>query len=127
MSHLMTAQLRVTSIKDLTKAVAVFGGVLEEARTFNSYIEEHCDYRIKIPGCTYQIGVRQQKDGTYTLHYDTYSDGRKLVEKFGQDLGKLKQEYGVQRVMSAAKLQRGWRFVRKKLPNGKIQLRMQHA
>ncbi len=127
MSHLTTAQLKVTNISDLTKAVRVFGGVLEEANTFRSYNTEHCNYRIKLPGVSYQIGVRQQKDGTYTLHSDTYSDGRMLVEKFGMDLGKLKQEYGVQRVMSAAKLQRGWRFVRKKLPNGKIQLRMQHA
>lgn len=128
MSHLTTAQLKVTSISDLTKAVKVFGGVLEEANQFNSYNVEHCNYRIKIPGCSYQIGVRQdQKTGHYTLHYDTYSDGHRLVDKFGQNLGKLTQEYGVQRVMSAAKLQRGWRMIRKKLANGKVQLRMQHA
>lgn len=127
MSHLTTAAVKVTNINDLKKAAATFGATLEEAKSFNSYNTEHCNYRIKLPGCSYQIGVRENQKGVYTLHYDTYSSGARLVEKFGNNLGKLTQEYGVQRVISAAKLQRGWRMVRKKLPNGKIQLRMQHA
>lgn len=127
MSHLISAKLKVTSIHDLKKSVEVFGATLEEAKTFNSYIVENCDYRIKLPGCSYQIGVRQQKEGHYTLHYDTYSDGRKLIQKFGENLGKLTQEYAAQVCMTQAKKTFGWTVVRKTLPNGKLQLRMVHA
>jgi len=68
-----------------------------------------CSHVIKIPGVNYEIGVVRLPDGKYTLAYDFYGyeggeghDGHKLLEKFGDKLGKLVQMYGVHKLTREA-------------------------
>jgi|GEM_PF-2259780 len=135
MSHLLTAPLRIKSIPDLRRAAQALGGELEESAVFTSYEGEYnkCNYRIKLPGVRYQIGIQLQKHGTYAMAHDPFGyqnsihDGHKLVEKFGEGLRKLSEEYTAQVVTTQARKKIGWTVVRKRLKNGRLQLRMVHA
>ncbi len=134
MSHLVSASLKILDIAALRAAVLEFGGQLTEKKTFTSYEGESnkCDFCIALPGVRYNVGVIKDKAGHYVLSHDPFGysnsshDGHKLVNTFGTGLSKLQKSYVAQTVMKQAKLQRGWTVVRKELPNGKLQLRMQH-
>jgi hypothetical protein len=78
-----------------------------------------CDHVIKLPGCEYEIGVVKLPNGKYTLAYDFYGEGRKLLERFGPNLGKLVQMYGVNRATMAAK-KHGHKVTRVMGKNGSI-------
>lgn len=137
MSHLINAPLKIKSIPDLRRAAAALGGELEEFHEFNSYTGAHnkCQYRIKVPGVNYQVGVIKE-GSTYVLQHDPFGgdsplyqhhDGHKLVRQFGPGLKKLCEEYTAQVVTTQARKKIGWSVVRKRLPNGRLQLRMVHA
>jgi len=133
MSHLINAPLRIKSIPDLRRAAQALGGELEESEVFTSYTGEYnkCNYRIKVPNTRYQIGIVQQGDSFVMQHdpFDSgpYHDGGKLVAKFGRGLSKLSEEYTAQVVTTQARKKIGWTVVRKRLSNGRLQLRMVHA
>lgn len=130
MSHLVNAPLKIKSISDLEKAVKVFGCTLEKATRFTSYQGEHnqCEYRIAVPGARWHIGVVKQKEGQYALSWDSFGgQGRMHADKFGANLGELSKEYTAQVCMTQARKKIGWTVMRKRLPNGKLQLRMVHA
>ena len=63
-------------------------------------------------------------DGSQNYHPH---DGQKLVKQFGEGLKKLSEEYTAQVVLTQARKKIGWSVVRKRLPNGRLQLRMVHA
>lgn len=130
MSHLWQAPLRILSITDLEKAVKTFGCTLEKAEVFTSFqgTNNKCDYRINVPGSAWHVGVVKQKEGHYALSFDSYGrQGQMHTEKFGNNLSLLSQEYTAQVCLTQAKKKFGWSVVRKRLPNGKLQLRMVHA
>lgn len=132
MSHLMNAPLKILSIPDLEKAVKIFGGILEKSGVFTSYQgrSNPCEYRIKVPNSAWDIGVVKQKDNTYALSWDPYGEGgpHNHQKTFGKNLGGLSQEYTAQVCITQAKKKGlGWSVIRKKLKNGKLQLRMVHA
>lgn len=62
-----------------------------------------CSHVIRLPGCDYEIGVVKLPNGKWTLAYDFWGPGRKLLEKFGDKLGKLIQCYGVHKVTREAR------------------------
>jgi len=137
MSHLVSAPLRIRSIPDLKRAAQALGGELEESAVFTSYQGERnkCNYRIKLPGVNYQVGIVRDGD-VYLMQHDPFggdgpqwgdNDGHKLVAKFGKGLSKLSEEYTAQVVTTQARKKIGWTVVRKRLKNGRLQLRMVHA
>lgn len=56
-----------------------------------------CAHAIKVPGSTYEIGVKQMPNGKYKLVYDFYGTGRKIVNTLGKGCEKLVQHYGLNR------------------------------
>src|SRR6266700_2776154 len=103
MSHVLTGSIRILSIDALKAAAKDLGAVLvENKKTFNAYYGgEQCEHAIQLPGVNYEIGLRKQKDGSFSLAWDEYSsggrhDGNKLIEKFGAGMCKLHAAYGRQ-------------------------------
>jgi hypothetical protein len=134
-SHLTQSPIQIKDIEALRVAAASFGATMEAAKTFASYERNQaCEYAIKLPGVRYQVGVRKDASGHYTLHHDPFSadwgpraedkhDGGKLVEKFGSGLGKLSQAYSRAVVMKQAS-QKGWMVQTKTLPDGRIRMQL---
>ena len=132
MSHLLTSTIQIKDIEALRSAATALGGQLEQSKVFTSYTGDNnpCEYRIKLPGARYQVGVQKQKEG-YLLSHDPYSygsqhDGHKLKAAFGTALIKLQQQYAKHATMNAARKQ-GWFCREKKLENGGIQLQLVRA
>jgi hypothetical protein len=83
-----------------------------------------CLHAIQLPGCQYEIGVVNRPDGKgYTLIYDFYGPGRKIMTTLGKGCEKLKQMYGVHKATIAAK-QRGYMVQRQTLSCGSIKLQI---
>jgi hypothetical protein len=83
-----------------------------------------CIHAIKVPGSQYEIGIVNRPDGKgYTLIYDFYGPGRRIMEKLGKGCEKLKQMYGVHKATIAAK-QRGYMVQRQTLSCGSIKLQI---
>ena len=55
-----------------------------------------CDHAIRVPGCAYEIGVRDNHDGTYSLLYDYFSAGGLSQALGGDTLPKLAQSYATE-------------------------------
>ena len=133
MSHLTSAPVRIKEIADLRAAAKHFGGELIEAKTFHSYQHgQKCEYAISLPGVKYQVGIRREKSGDFSLHFDPLGndaladrghDGHKLVAKFVQGLNLLTQRCAAETVLRAAK-RKGVLCSVKTLSNGSLQLRM---
>lgn len=74
-----------------------------------------CEHAIRVKGKTgaYEIGLATRRDGRagYQLLCDV-SGAYEIVEKIGKDFGKLKQGYGVEVAIRAAK-RAGFRVVKK--------------
>jgi len=133
MSHLIQSVLQVKDIESLRKAAKILGGELEQSKVFTSYTGEFnpCEYRIKLPGVNYQVGIVRE-GSAFLLSHDPFGgygrhDGHKLVAAFGNGLSKLSEEYTAQVVTTQARKKIGWTVVRKRLKNGRLQLRMVHA
>jgi hypothetical protein len=54
-----------------------------------------CDHALSIPGNShaYEVGVKDNKDGTFMLLWDFWADGHGLKEKIGEHGNKLQQAY----------------------------------
>lgn len=77
----------------------------------------------RFPGCSYDVGLLKNDDGSYTPYYDTYGQGHGLTAVLGgMDCGKLKEEYGVAVAMRIA-ARKGWRVQRTTGPKGEIVLK----
>jgi hypothetical protein len=125
MSHVATVNLEVTDIKALQLACKELGlEFVEGAKTFawfGRWVDDYsakdaaykngikpeeygtCDHKIKVKGCTYEIGVKHVGDGKYVCYYDFFGPGKAIRNMLGQNLGKLKQFYGVNKVEMQAK------------------------
>lgn len=138
MSHVDTILIEIDSLPCLTQTVKEFGCEWhQDKKTYNWYgahVGDYpipkgmtkeslgkCDHVIKLPGCDYEIGVVKLPNGKYTLAYDFWGEGQKLLEKFGPNLGKLVQMYGVNRATMAAQ-KRGHKVTRVMGKNGAIVL-----
>jgi len=137
MSHVDTIEVEITDLNALRAAVKESGCLWLAKNTYEWYGHHvgdypipkgmtkeklgQCDYVIQLPGCKYEIGVVKMPNGKWTLAYDFWGEGRKLLEKFGDKLGKLVQLYGVHRATMLAKKQ-GMKVHRMVQSNGSIQL-----
>lgn len=67
----------------------------ERTRIMNATLG-HCDHAIQFPGCRYEVGVRANADGTFTLLYDFWSAGGLPQYLGGPKLPKLAQMYATE-------------------------------
>lgn len=137
MSHVATVKTEVNDLGALKTAVEELGGVfVENQRTYRWYGRSmgdyplpegfteaelgHCEHAIRVPGVGYEVGV-VKKNGTYRLLYDFWGPGEGLHEKFGTNLTRLTQMYGVHKATAEAK-RKGFSVRRQTLPGGVIRL-----
>jgi hypothetical protein len=116
MSQLVSVDTQITCIDSLREAAASLGLALTEggeARYYGGKTSGPCDYVIKLPG-KYDLGFRQQADGSYALvadnellggrsgsdNYGRNDPGRKLL---GEDARHLRRAYTLTRVARLAK------------------------
>ena len=97
MSHVVGVSCEVRDLDALEQACANKGATFVRDQKSHAYYggaREKCDHAIKVPGCTYEIGVRRnraQADEVYDLRYDNYD--RSLDRVFGANLEGLQNEY----------------------------------
>lgn len=82
-----------------------------------------CDHAIKFPHASYEVGVRAQADGTFTLAWDWWSAGRLLPIMGDTGAGKFVQAYGIEAAKRAA-LRRGYSTRETTQGNGDVQLEL---
>lgn len=78
-----------------------------------------CSHAIRVPGCSYEIGV-VRKGQNYILLWDSWSSGG-LSKVIGNNAGVLKQAYALERIRREARLKH-YKFREKVLPNKTIQI-----
>ncbi len=132
MSHISKVELVIHSLKDLKEACQQLGfEFVENQKSFKWYgrwvgdtpipeginIEDigKCDHAIRVPGCTYEVGIIRRGEH-YILLWDYYHAGG-LEPKIGPNAGILKQAYTVARVRKEAR-QKGYRIREKKMDQG---------
>ena len=80
-----------------------------------------CTHAIRIPGAQYELGI-VQRSTKYLLLADFWDS--RLKNAIGENGGKLKQAYAVERSIAEAK-KRNYRVVEQKIPSG-IRLILSH-
>ena len=127
MSHISKIELEIKSLDALIRACERLGfEFVKDQKTYHWYgrwvgdspLPEGiateqlgiCDHAIRVPGCTYEIGV-VKRNSSYTLLWDSWETALRL--KIGLDAGVLRQAYTVEAVRQDAKL-KGYRVVEKK-------------
>jgi hypothetical protein len=127
MSHIAKIELEIKSLDALIKACQRLGfEFVRDQKKYTWYgrwVGDYplpegiakdqlgtCDHAIKIPGCTYEIGV-VKRNSSYTLLWYSWESALRL--KIGQDAGVIKQAYTVEAVRQDALL-KGYRVTEKK-------------
>ncbi len=161
MSHITAGEVVGRDLDALRTAATIMGCTMIKKKTYNWYghrvgdtplpkgmTEDQlgkCEYAIQVPGVSYEVGVVMQKDGSFTLAYDswgkgkqkagqdfyskgdgTYHDGELLVAKLGDKLSKLYQQYNKAVVVKQARA-KGYMVLEKTQANGAIKLQLVHA
>ena len=76
----------------------------------------------RFPGCTYDLGLLKNEDGSYTPYYDSYGQGHGLMKVLGgMDCPKLKNEYAAA-VAIRTMARKGFRVTRTVAKDGAIKL-----
>lgn len=144
MSHIETGTCKILNLEALKAAVKEMGAeFVEGQRTYKWYGRSvgdaplpagmrkedlgKCTHAIKVPGVNYEVGVVKQKDGSYTLAWDSWKDpdrnhdGHKLIEKFGKGMEELSMLYSVH-VATMQAWANGWTVQRQKTKSGEYDL-----
>lgn len=118
MSHISKIELEIQSLEDLKLACKRLGFIFQEnQQTYQWYgrfvgdspipegisIDDlgKCDHAIRVPECTYEIGV-VKRGSKHILLWDSWHTGG-LAKKIGPDAGILKQAYTIERIRHEAK------------------------
>ena len=124
MSHNVLIDFQIRSLEELKETCESLGiEFIEGQKTFQSYQQGRCDHAIRIPGASYEIGVKAEKDGTYSLQWDPYYVGG-LTNKIGEDASVLKQAYRKTQLQHEARKMRKRIILEEKLEGGVIHLRL---
>ena len=119
MSHIAKIELEILSLEDLKLACKRLGFTfVENQQNYKWYgrwvgdsplpeginVDDlgKCDHAIRVPECSYEIGV-VQRGSKYILLWDSWHKGG-LEQKIGKDAGILKQAYTIERIRREAKL-----------------------
>jgi len=72
MSHKVQTKFKVTDINTAKRACAKLGYEISQKGEFVLWGQkrERCDYTITIPGQRMELGLTQEKNGSYRLEYD---------------------------------------------------------
>jgi hypothetical protein len=126
MSHMVLMNIpKIKNLKSLERACKTLGLKLntnqKEARYWAGNTMR-CDAVISGNGCNYEMALTKEKDGSYSVHMDTYDP--KLLEIVGNGCGKLSQQYQIEEHKRIARDLGKEILDCKTLPNGTIQLRI---
>jgi hypothetical protein len=136
MSHLAKIELEIKDLAALRAAVqslgyefsegqqtyAWYGRFVGDAPLPDGVLKEElgkCSHAIRVPGCSYEIGI-VQKGPHYILLWDYWHAGG-LSKVIGNNAGVLKQAYALERIRREARL-KNYKFREKLLPNNAIQI-----
>jgi hypothetical protein len=96
-----------------------------DQKTFKTYggQKRKCDAAVVNPRSrrSYEIGLKREPTGIYSMHLDNYDGGEGMVKLAGRDACKLRQRYGYRATIAAAE-ERGWAWNEEELPDGTIRV-----
>lgn len=132
MSHISKIELEIKSLDALIEACTKLGfQFVKDQKTYVWYgrwvgdsplpqgVSKEdlgkCEHAIKVPGCSYEIGVVRNQNGSYQLLWDSWESKLRLA--IGQNASVLKQAYTTEVVRQQAKL-KGYRVIEKKMEKG---------
>lgn len=147
MSHVADVELTITDLDALDKACEDLGLELVRGQTthkwFGKFLNDwndtsraaiskgrnaedfgKCEHAIKIKNGNannYEIGLVKNADGTFSAIYDAWAGGGGLHAVAGNDLCKLKDEYGA-RVTMRTLARKGYNCARRVNEQGKVQV-----
>src|SRR5437016_6251552 len=106
MSHVAAIKTEITDLEALKRACDELGLTFKEGQTtykwFGQWVNDYhgedaayksgidpkdygkCAHAIGVPGSGYEIGVVKLPNGNFTLIYDFFGPGRKIMETLGQ-------------------------------------------
>ncbi len=121
MSHVTPVKMGITNMDTLETAAKSLGCTVEKNATARLYGNQtkNGEMVIRIPGSPYDVAVNRQKDGTLLLETDFW--GGHVGKKLGDRLGKLKQQYAVEKTRQRAKLL-GHQLSQQTLPDGSVRI-----
>lgn len=116
MSHVADVDIRIKDIDCFRKAVEALGGEYlpdeKNIRWYGRFLNDWSSDRAAVnridpkrfgksdagiarfPGCSYDVGLLKNEDGSFTPYYDTYGQGHGLTKVLGgEDCMNLKNEY----------------------------------
>ena len=131
LSHISKIELEIKSLDALIAACTRLGfQFVKNQKTYQWYgrfvgdaplpvgitVEElgKCDHAIKVPGCTYEIGI-VKRNNRHILLWDSWESQLRLA--IGNNAGIIKQAYTTEVVRHDAKM-KGYRVVEKKTEKG---------
>jgi len=137
MSHIAKMSVAVTSVPALTAAcVKRLGWSLEAAEEYawfgrwvgdtplpagvNVHDLGKCDFKIKIPGCRYEVGVVKQPNGSLTLLWDYWDQS--LLKAMGQDGARLAEAYTLEAAIEAMQADGATLLGETVMPDGVVEL-----
>jgi hypothetical protein len=140
MSHIAECKAQLKSFDALEAAARRLGGSLirgqKTYKWFGRWVGDtkmpegmtkadlgKCDHAIRFPGATYEVGVRAQKDGSFTLAWDWWNTGGLLPIMGDPQAGRFVQAYGIEAAKRAA-LRRGYSTRETTQANGDVQLEL---
>jgi len=85
-----------------------------------------CDHAIRVPGAEYEIGLKSQPDGSYSVTWDWYGAGGRaiLTALGGEKAPKLVQEYANAKLKSEARRYGHIIESEERMADGSIRLRL---
>lgn len=125
MSHIVSIRTRITSLENLEQAAHDCGMQLNrEQTTFKAYYRDgtSCQHAIVCPDLpqAYSIGVIQAGDG-WELKFDSFCGGAGLINRCGEDAGRLLQRYSYHQAQARAE-ELGWEVQEETEADGTIKL-----
>lgn len=138
MSHITKIEIEVTDLEALKAACRRLKlSFIENQKTYRWYgsrvgnetlpegltLEDlgKCDHAIKVPGASYEIGIRKDKN-RHRLLWDNWKAGG-LEQVIGRGAGLLKQAYGLEKTKREAR-RKGYSLYETKNANGSITLKV---
>jgi len=126
MSHMVVMNVpKIKNMKSLEKACKSLGlnlDMKQKTATYWAGNKMQCDGVISCPGTNYQIALKQDQKGEYSVVMDSYC--QKLSGVAGRNGGKLSQAYQIEEHKRAARNAGKEVVGHNVLPNGTIELRI---
>ena len=128
MSHIEKSKTQIRDLDVFEAACQRFSGaMLRRGQTQASYYagrKAECDHAVHVDGVNFEIAVKQESDGSYSLGYDAYNygpgnDGDRLTSLFGAGLNGLTDAYSAEFLHKQAREQ-GYTTTEETLADGTL-------